>query len=119
MYRTSQLLCGLSPRLCSRSSPLFTLQRLASSSYSSKSLRTTTSTSNLSTSVSSHSFPPFNTLYSRFSSSTMPVKIGTHNGHFHCDEALACAMLKLLPEYKDASITRTRDPAVLDEQGMY
>ena len=28
--------------------------------------------------------------------------IGTHSGHFHCDEALACYMLKLLPEYKDA-----------------
>lgn len=30
------------------------------------------------------------------------VLIGTHNGAFHCDEALACYMLKLLPEYKDA-----------------
>ena len=28
--------------------------------------------------------------------------IGTHSGTFHCDEALACFMLKLLPEYKDA-----------------
>ena len=28
--------------------------------------------------------------------------IGTHDGHFHCDEVLACYMLKLLPEYKDA-----------------
>ena len=28
--------------------------------------------------------------------------IGTHSGNFHCDEALACYMLKLLPEYKDA-----------------
>ena len=28
--------------------------------------------------------------------------IGTHSGHFHCDEALACYMLRLLPEYKDA-----------------
>ena len=27
--------------------------------------------------------------------------IGTHSGAFHCDEALACAMLKLLPEFKD------------------
>ena len=23
--------------------------------------------------------------------------IGTHDGKFHCDEVLACAMLKLLP----------------------
>jgi len=26
----------------------------------------------------------------------------THSGHFHCDESLACAMLKILPEFKDA-----------------
>jgi len=34
------------------------------------------------------------------------VKIGTHNGHFHCDEVLACFMLKQLPRYKDAEIIR-------------
>ena len=34
------------------------------------------------------------------------IKIGTHNGTFHCDEVLACYMLKLLPEYKDAEIVR-------------
>ncbi len=28
--------------------------------------------------------------------------IGTHNGNFHCDDALACYMLKILPEYKDS-----------------
>ena len=28
--------------------------------------------------------------------------IGTHGGLFHCDEVLACYMLKVLPEYKDA-----------------
>ena len=28
------------------------------------------------------------------------LKIGTHNGSFHCDEALACYMLKCLPKYK-------------------
>jgi len=32
--------------------------------------------------------------------------IGTHNGTFHCDEVLACFMLKSLPEYKDAQIVR-------------
>ncbi|KAJ8665082.1 hypothetical protein QAD02_006744 [Eretmocerus hayati] len=41
-------------------------------------------------------------------------KIGTHNGTFHCDEVLACSMLKLLPQYKDATIIRTRDQSVLD-----
>ena len=28
--------------------------------------------------------------------------IGTHDGTFRCREALACYMLKVLPEYKDA-----------------
>lgn len=27
------------------------------------------------------------------------VVIGTHSGTFHCDEALACGMLLMLPEY--------------------
>ncbi|XP_029008178.1 UPF0160 protein MYG1, mitochondrial [Betta splendens] len=40
-------------------------------------------------------------------------KIGTHNGSFHCDEVLACFLLRQLPEYKDAEIIRTRDPSVL------
>ncbi|XP_067007428.1 MYG1 protein [Anabrus simplex] len=42
------------------------------------------------------------------------IKIGTHNGTFHCDEVLACYMLKRLPQYKDAEIVRTRDQSVLD-----
>lgn len=44
----------------------------------------------------------------------------------HCDEALACAMLKILPEWSDAVIVRTRDPAelakctaVVDVGGVY
>lgn len=32
--------------------------------------------------------------------------IGTHDGIFHCDDALACFMLKLLPQYKNAEIIR-------------
>ena len=43
------------------------------------------------------------------------VKIGTHDGAFHADEALACAMLRLLPRYKEADIVRTRDPKILAE----
>lgn len=35
--------------------------------------------------------------------------IGTHDGTFHCDEVLACWLLKQLPQYRDASIVRTRD----------
>ncbi|XP_013859583.1 MYG1 exonuclease [Austrofundulus limnaeus] len=42
-------------------------------------------------------------------------KIGTHNGTFHCDEVLACFFLRQLPEYADAEIVRTRDPALLAE----
>ncbi|KAI7299988.1 hypothetical protein KC315_g17377, partial [Hortaea werneckii] len=36
--------------------------------------------------------------------------IGTHNGHFHADEALAVFLLRLLPQYRNASLIRTRDP---------
>lgn len=43
------------------------------------------------------------------------LKIGTHNGPFHCDEVLAVAMLKLLPEHEKASVVRTRDEALLAE----
>ncbi|KAK5987532.1 MYG1 exonuclease [Cladobotryum mycophilum] len=43
-----------------------------------------------------------------------PVTIGTHNGHFHADEALAVHMLRLLPTYRDSALVRTRDSKVLD-----
>eukprot|EP00177_Eucheuma_denticulatum_P008726 GFKZ01015857.1.p1 GENE.GFKZ01015857.1~~GFKZ01015857.1.p1 ORF type:complete len:373 (-),score=40.90 GFKZ01015857.1:1970-2974(-) len=43
---------------------------------------------------------------------TIP-KIGTHDGTFHCDEALACHMLRTLPAYATSPIVRTRDPALL------
>jgi len=43
------------------------------------------------------------------------MKIGTHNGTFHCDEALAVAMLRMLPQYRDAQVVRTRDAAVLKD----
>lgn len=38
--------------------------------------------------------------------SNKTVKIGTHDGQFHCDEALACYLLQKLDEYKDAEIIR-------------
>ncbi len=34
------------------------------------------------------------------------TKIGTHNGTFHCDEVLACFLLKQLPNYSNAEIVR-------------
>lgn len=42
------------------------------------------------------------------------VKIATHDGCFHADEALACFMLKKLPEYKNAEIVRTRDQSIIE-----
>jgi uncharacterized UPF0160 family protein len=38
-------------------------------------------------------------------------RLGTHDGSFHADEALAVWMMKRL--HKDLSVTRSRDPAVL------
>ncbi|XP_078063817.1 MYG1 exonuclease [Mustelus asterias] len=53
-------------------------------------------------------------------------RIGTHDGTFHCDEALACFLLRRLPEYQDAEIIRSRDPVklatcnvVVDVGGIY
>jgi len=41
--------------------------------------------------------------------------IGTHDGHFHCDEALACAMLRMTNEFKNAIIVRSRNPEFLKQ----
>lgn len=44
------------------------------------------------------------------------VAIGTHNGHFHADEALAVYMLRQhVPAYAGARLVRTRDAKLLDE----
>lgn len=52
--------------------------------------------------------------------------IGTHNGHFHADEALAVYLLRLLPDYQDSGLIRSRDPeqlntchTVVDVGGIY
>ena len=46
---------------------------------------------------------------------TTPL-LGTHNGTFHCDEALAIFLLRLLPQYgPSADLIRTRDPALLED----
>ena len=39
--------------------------------------------------------------------------LGTHDGSFHCDEAMALSFLKILPEYRDSEILRTRKPDLL------
>ena len=41
-------------------------------------------------------------------------KIGTHNGTFHCDEVLACFILRQLPEYK---VCRLSGGRVVTENG--
>ena len=38
--------------------------------------------------------------------------MGTHNGSFHCDEALGCFLIRLTDNFSDAQIVRTRDPQV-------
>lgn len=40
----------------------------------------------------------------------MVKQICTHSGSFHADESLAVYMLRLLPEYKDAKVCRSRNP---------
>ncbi|KAG8661780.1 hypothetical protein MANES_01G038033v8 [Manihot esculenta] len=53
-------------------------------------------------------------------------RVGTHDGTFHCDEALACFILRLTNAFSNAQIVRTRDSqvlhsldAVLDVGGVY
>lgn len=45
-----------------------------------------------------------------------PPTIGTHNGTFHCDEVVACFMLKQLPEYENSDIFRSRNDKALREK---
>jgi uncharacterized UPF0160 family protein len=43
------------------------------------------------------------------------ITVGTHNGHFHADEALAIYMLRNhVPTYAEANLVRTRDSALLE-----
>ncbi|KAF6147517.1 hypothetical protein GIB67_014656 [Kingdonia uniflora] len=57
---------------------------------------------------------------------TMEKQVGTHNGSFHCDEALGCFMIRLTNKFFEAEIVRTRESqvletldAVLDVGGVY
>lgn len=38
--------------------------------------------------------------------------IGTHSGVFHCDEVLACSMLKYTTEFNKPAIVRSRNPEI-------
>lgn len=57
----------------------------------------------------------FNRQIRIMSTNTGELRIGTHNGVFHCDEILACYMLQQLPKYKNARIIRSRDENVLKD----
>ncbi|XP_042417173.1 MYG1 protein C694.04c-like [Zingiber officinale] len=52
--------------------------------------------------------------YSTASHGTGTKRVGTHNGCFHCDEALACFMIRLTAKFSGAEIVRTRDIQLLD-----
>lgn len=43
------------------------------------------------------------------------LRIGTHNGSFHCDESLACWLLLQTNQFRDAEIIRSRDPNILND----
>ena len=57
------------------------------------------------------------TVYSMFPGDIGETRkvIGTHDGSFHCDEALAISMLKMLPDFEDAAVVRTRKSEVLSQ----
>ncbi|XP_074574902.1 uncharacterized protein LOC141831445 [Curcuma longa] len=52
--------------------------------------------------------------YSTASHGTGTKRVGTHNGCFHCDEALACFMIRRTAKFSGAEIVRTRDTQLLD-----
>ncbi|XP_075485503.1 uncharacterized protein LOC142525197 isoform X1 [Primulina tabacum] len=57
---------------------------------------------------------PFRIPLSPMSTAAAVKRVGTHNGSFHCDEALGCFMIRLTNKFSDAHIVRTRDSQVLD-----
>lgn len=42
----------------------------------------------------------------------MTKKIGTHNGTFHCDEALGVFLLERTDKFANGELVRTRDAKV-------
>lgn len=43
------------------------------------------------------------------------VRIGTHSGSFHCDEALGCFLLQRTAKFAGGEVVRSRDPEVLKD----
>ncbi|CAL5204103.1 unnamed protein product [Lathyrus oleraceus] len=56
----------------------------------------------------------FHTIPSPSFSTSSAKRVGTHSGTFHCDEALACFILRLSKLFSGADIVRTRDPKLLE-----
>ncbi|CEP63048.1 Myg1p LALA0_S07e01244g [Lachancea lanzarotensis] len=48
----------------------------------------------------------------------MVKQICTHSGSFHADEALAVYMLRILPQFKDANVVRSREPSVWEQSDI-
>jgi uncharacterized UPF0160 family protein len=42
-------------------------------------------------------------------------RVATHDGKFHCDEALAVGLLRNTHRFKSCSIVRTRNPAIIEK----
>jgi hypothetical protein len=82
------------------------------------SLRTTSFLPSINTSARSPglvgSLRPWRTMVATMASGEAVAgkKVGTHNGSFHCDEALGCFMMRLTSKFSDAEIVRSRDPKV-------
>lgn len=65
--------------------------------------------------LSSFPVPVSRVSNSSFSTAASQLKrVGTHNGTFHCDEALACFIIRLTDKFSAANVFRTRDTQVLD-----
>jgi len=47
--------------------------------------------------------------------SALSVTLGTHSGTFQADEAMGVWLLRQLPQYATAPLTRSRDQATLDQ----
>ena len=43
------------------------------------------------------------------------IQIGTHNGTFHCDEALGCYLLQKTGRFSQGQVVRSRDQEVLKD----
>ena len=53
-----------------------------------------------------------------FTGENSHLALTTHSGYFHCDEALALAMLMVLPQFKGRPIVRTREKDILEKAFM-